>query len=139
MIAVDTSALMAITLGEPERNHFLDILDAANGIAISAGTVIEARMVAHGRGGKPLLEMLDELIRDYGFEIVPPGIAEIAITHAAFLAYGKGSGHPAGLNFGDLFSYALAKDRGLPLLFKGDDFARTDIEVATVASLNSEI
>lgn len=61
------------------------------------------------------------------FEIVPPGPEEIDMAHVAFVAYGKGQGHPAGLNFGDLFSYALAKARGVPLLYKGGDFARTDV------------
>lgn len=64
------------------------------------------------------------------FELVPPGSAEMDAAYAAFVAYGKGSGHPAGLNSGDVFSYALAKVRGLPLLFKGEDFAQTDIEAA---------
>ena len=61
------------------------------------------------------------------FEMVPPGVAEMDAAYAAFVAYGKGSGHLAGLNFGDLFGYALAKVRGLPLLFKGNDFSETDI------------
>ena len=64
------------------------------------------------------------------FEIVPPSPADMDAAYAAFVAFGKGSGHPASLNFGDVFSYALAKTRGLPLLFKGNDFAETDIAVA---------
>lgn len=127
MIVVDSSALMAIVIGEPERRHFLDLLDKAGGILISSATVIETRMVAHGRGGQAFLDKLDTVIRNYEFEIVPPGAGEIAAAHAAFITYGKGSGHPAQLNFGDLFSYALAKVRGLPLLFKGGDFAHTDV------------
>jgi ribonuclease VapC len=132
MIVIDTSALMAILLNEPERGQFLDILDAEDSILISAGTSIEARMVSHGRGGPPLTQKLDEILRDYAIETIPPAAEEIAAAHAAFIAYGKGSGHPAQLNFGDLFSYALAKARGLPLLFKGDDFGRTDIIQADV-------
>jgi ribonuclease VapC len=72
--------------------------------------------------------LLDDLLRLPMFESVPPGEAETSAAYAAFVAYGKGSGHPAGLNFGDVFSYALAKVRGLPLLYKGEDFAQTDIE-----------
>ena len=130
MIVIDTSALVAIMLNEPERNRFLDALDTAEGILISAGTLMEVRMVAHGRGGQPLVRMLDDLLLDYGVEIVPPGATEIEAAHAAFVAYGRGSGHPAKLNFGDLFGYALAKVRGLPLMFKGADFSRTVIECA---------
>ncbi|MEK6540674.1 MAG: type II toxin-antitoxin system VapC family toxin [Pseudomonadota bacterium] len=130
MIVIDTSALIAILLGEPERSLFLAALDAADGIVVSTGTVIEARMVAHGREGDALVRILDNLLRDYGMEIAPPGAAEIEAAHSAFTTYGKGNGHPAQLNFGDLFSYALAKVRGLPLLFKGDDFGHTDIERA---------
>lgn len=67
------------------------------------------------------------------FEIIPPGIAELEAAYAAFAIYGRGSGHPANLNFGDLFPYALAKIRRLPLLFKGNDFSRTDIQSAAAA------
>ena len=77
-----------------------------------------------------MVVLLDDLLRLPMFELVPPGADEAASAYAAFIAYGKGSGHPAQLNFGDLFAYALAKARGLPLLFKGDDFSHTDIGVA---------
>lgn len=130
MIAVDTSALIAILLGEAERSRYLDVLDAADGIAISTGTLIEARIVAYGRGGPSLVQKLDSLCKDYGIATMSPGDAVIERAHAAFITYGKGNGHPAQLNFGDLFAYALAKSQGLPLLFKGEDFACTDIERA---------
>ena len=74
--------------------------------------------------------LVDDLLRLPLFEIVPPGPAEMAAAYAAFVAFGKGSGHPAALNFGDVFSYALAKVRGLPLLYKGNDFSETDIASA---------
>jgi ribonuclease VapC len=80
-----------------------------------------------GRRGHRAVVMLDDLLRLPVFEVVPPGQAETDAAYAAFVAYGKGSGHPAALNFGDIFSYALAKVRDSPLLFKGDDFAQTDI------------
>ena len=73
---------------------------------------------------------MDDLLRLPSFEMVPPGVAEMDAAYAAFVAFGKGSGHSAGLNFGDVFSYALAKVRGLPLLFKGDDFSKTDLRSA---------
>lgn len=130
MIVVDTSALAAILFAEPERTDFVNQITNANLALISTVSVIEARMVTYGRRGPRAVMLLDELLRLPNFEIVPPGVAELDAAYAAFLAYGKGSGHPAGLNFGDLFSYALAKVRGLPLLFKGRDFSATDISPA---------
>ena len=90
-------------------------------------SVLEVRMVVHGRRGQRAVVLVDDLLRLPVFEMVPPGVAESDAAYAAFVAFGKGSGHPAGLNFGDVFSYALAKVRGLPLLYKGDDFAHTDV------------
>ena len=130
MIAVDTSALIAITFDEPERDMFMAALKSADTTLISAASVVEAQMVVFRRRGDEGLAILRGVLELPVFEIVPPGPAEIAIAHAAFVKYGKGNGHPAQLNFGDLFSYALAKSRGVPLLFKGDDFALTDVEVA---------
>jgi ribonuclease VapC len=75
--------------------------------------------------------LLDDLLRLPMLEVATVGVAETDAAYAAFVVYGKGSGHPAALNFGDVFSYALAKVRGLPLLFKGGDFALTDIRPAT--------
>lgn len=128
MIAVDTSALVAVLLGEVERDDYLTVLDAADGISISAGTMIEARMVVYGRGGPTLRHKLDSLCNNYRMNIVSPGDDEIGYADHGFASYGKGSGHPAQLNFGDLFAYALAKSRDIPLLFKGNDFAQTDVK-----------
>jgi ribonuclease VapC len=130
MIAVDTSALIAVCLAEPERDQFIDIMDAADRILISAGTLVEARIVAFNKGKAQLVEELDSLLASFAVEIVSPDAEQADIAHAAFVTYGKGTGHPAQLNFGDLFSYALAKARGVPLLYKGDDFARTDVVAA---------
>ena len=130
MIAVDTSAIVAIVLGEPEREVFVATVQRADQALISTASVVETRMVVHGRRGERGVVLLDDLLRLPPFEIVPPGAAEMDAAYQAFVAYGKGSGHPAGLNFGDLFSYALAKVRGLPLLYKGEDFAQTDIAPA---------
>ena len=130
MIAVDTSAMVAIAFGEVERNKFINILQQADKAFISTVSVVEARMVVHGRRGQRAVVLLDDILRLPMFEIVPPSEAEMNAAYAAFIAFGKGSGHPANLNFGDVFSYALAKVRGLPLLFKGNDFSRTDIEAA---------
>ena len=127
MIAADTSALVAIALGEPEREPFLKAMLAANTVLISTVSVVETRMVVHARRGERAVVHIDDLLRLPMFEILPPGPAEMNAAFAAFVAYGKGSGHPAALNFGDLFSYALAKVRSVPLLFKGNDFSHTDL------------
>ncbi len=134
MIAVDTSAVVAIAFGEPERQTFLRVLQQANRALISTVSVVEARMVVHGRRGQRAVVLLDDVLRLPMFEVVAPGPPEMDAAYAAFVAFGKGSGHPAGLNFGDVFSYALAKVRGLPLLFKGNDFSQTDVASAGGAS-----
>jgi ribonuclease VapC len=130
MIVVDTSALVAIVFAEPERAAFIDIIQQSSRVLVSTPTVLEARMVVHGRRGQRAVVLLDDLLRVPVFETVPPGEAELNAAYAAFVAFGKDSGHPAGFNYGDLFSYALAKVRGVPLLFKGGDFSQTDIEPA---------
>jgi ribonuclease VapC len=132
MIAVDTSALIAIAFAEPEREAYLQAIKIADKVLISTVSVVEARMVIHGRRGQRAVILMDDLLRLPMFELVAPSVPEMDAAYAAFVAYGKGSGHPAGLNFGDVFSYALAKVRGLPLLYKGEDFAQTDIASALI-------
>jgi|SRR5215471_9410016 len=125
MIVVDTSAAFAIAAREPERDAFTDCLDIEKGI-MSAVNYVETVMVLTGRSKRLALGPVDELIALFKLEIV--AVDRIIATAAieAFDRYGKGR-HPAKLNLSDCFSYALAKTRGLPLLFKGGDFARTDI------------
>ena len=130
MIVVDTSAIVAIALGEAERDAFVRAIESAGRALISTVSVVEARLVVHGRRGQRAVVLLDDLLRLPLFEWVAPGIAETEAAYSAFVAFGRGSGHPASLNFGDVFSDALAKTRGLALLFKGDDFAETDIQNA---------
>ena len=132
MIVVDTSALVASVFEEPEREAFLAVLDHTDIALISTVSVVETRMVVYGRRGHRAVVHLDGILRLPSFQHVAPSAAETDAAYAAFIAFGKGSGHPAGLNFGDVFSYALAKVRGLPLLFKGDDFAQTDVVCAYV-------
>jgi ribonuclease VapC len=132
MIAVDTSALIAIAFAEPEREAYLQAIKIADKVLISTVSVVEARMVIHGRRGQRAVILMDDLLRLPMFELVAPSVPEMDAAYAAFVAYGKGSGHPAGLNFGDVFSYALAKVRSLPLLYKGEDFAQTDIASALI-------
>jgi ribonuclease VapC len=133
MIAADTSAIVAIALGEPERAAFRRAIEAAGKVLISTASVLETKMVIYARRGPRALVLTEDLLRLPVFEIVSPGPADLDAAFSAFVAFGKGSGHPAALNYGDLFSYALAKVRNLPLLFKGRDFSETDIRVAVAA------
>jgi ribonuclease VapC len=134
MIAVDTSAIVAIILNEPERATFRNAIQTAAQALISTVSVVEAKMVVYGRRGPRAVVFVDDLFRLPIFEITPPGAADMDAAYSAFVAFGRGSGHPAALNFGDVFSYALAKVRNLPLLFKGSDFAETDIQPALAGS-----
>ncbi|MGE0119641.1 MAG: type II toxin-antitoxin system VapC family toxin [Dongiaceae bacterium] len=124
MIAVDTSALMAIVLNDPEADACIAALEAENDLLISAGTVAEALIVAARRnvGGD-----MERLIDGLGFEIVSVTSASARRIAQAYEQWGKG-GHPAALNFGDCFAYAVAKEHGCRLLCVGADFAKTDVE-----------
>jgi ribonuclease VapC len=130
MIVADTSALVTVVFGEPERGAFVQRMEQAQRVLVSTVSVVETRMVVSGRRGQRGVVLLDDLFRLPMIEVAAVGVLEMDAAYAAFVLYGRGSGHPAALNFGDVFSYALAKVRGLPLLFKGDDFARTDIQPA---------
>ncbi len=127
-LVVDTSALIAILRSEPEASHMLGILGTAEQSLFSAASLLEASIVTAGKGSEG--NRLAELVQDAELEIVTFSEKDAAIGAEAFRRFGKGTGHPANLNFGDCFSYALAKTRSLPLLFKGDDFVHTDIEPA---------
>ena len=123
---VDTSALVAVLRREPEADRFIELLLAASEARISAGTLLELRIVAERDGGT---EELAELLETLGVEVMPVDARQVDLAFEGFRRFGKGR-HPAGLNFGDLFAFALAQVLGEPLLFKGDDFAQTDIEAA---------
>jgi ribonuclease VapC len=129
-MVIDTSALVAILSNEAERHEFIRLIATAPVRMVSAATVLEAGMVIESRRGEHAGRELDLFLHRAGFEVVPVDTAQVEIARAAFRRYGKGR-HPAGLNFGDCFSYALARSRGERLLFKGEDFARTDIASAT--------
>jgi ribonuclease VapC len=133
VIAVDTSAIVAIILNEPERPAFLNILRDASPALISTVSAVETKTVVYGRRGDRAVVFVDDLLALPIFAITAPDVADMQAAYAAFVAFGKGSGHTAALNFGDVFAYALAKVRNLPLLFKGDDFAETDIRPAMTA------
>jgi ribonuclease VapC len=133
MIAVDTSAIVAIVLNEPERAGFLKAIQTAAVALISTVSVVETKMVLFGRRGPRAVVFVDDLFRLPMFEITPPGAADMD-AHSRRSLLGRGSGHPAALNFGDVFAYAMAKVRNLPLLFKGGYFAETDLRPAAARS-----
>jgi len=126
VIAVDTSALMAIVLGEAEADACMTVLKAETEVLISAGTLAEALIVADRRA---IGEEISRLIGGLGFEIVSVTPASARRIAAAYARWGRGL-HPAGLNFGDCFSYEVAKAHSCPLLYVGDDFSKTDLESA---------
>jgi ribonuclease VapC len=128
VIVLATSALMAIVLGEREAEDIAEALAHADDLAISAATVAEALIVSRRRG---VGEAMAGLSEGLGATIAPVTEADAEVVANAYGRWGKGV-HPAGLNFGDCFAYALAKCRKRPLLFVGDDFAQTDIESAHV-------
>lgn len=126
MIVVDTSAIVAILREEAEAGNFAAIIGEAASCFFSAVSLFETSMVMIGRDRPELAQALDRLIRELAIEIVPFDQDLALGSRAAFIRFGKGR-HPAGLNFGDCVSYALARSRGLPLLFKGTDFSKTDV------------
>ncbi len=129
--AIDRLASEALAAaGAGRMAALLQAIQRAGKTLISTVSVVEARMAVHGRRGERAVVLLDDLLRLPEFEMVAPGIAEMDAAYAAFVAFGHGSLHPAALNFGDVFSYALAKVRGLPLLYKGRNFAHTDLPSA---------
>lgn len=123
---VDTSAILAILLSEPEADRFTECLLAAENCAISAVSFVEASIIAESKGGDGSVRQLDALLRRTGISIQPVTEEHALVARQAFSDFGKGR-HPAGLNLGDCFSYALAKASAEPLLFKGNDFRETDV------------
>lgn len=128
-MVIDSSAAVAILLGEKEQPDFFRVVARSAVRLMSAATLVEAHIVMLSRNGDAGAIELERLLSRFGFDIVPVDEAQARLAHGAFRKYGKGR-HPAKLNFGDCFSYALAKWSGEPLLFKGRDFARTDVEPA---------
>jgi len=126
VIVVDTSAIIAILKEEAEAGGFAAIIGEAESCFFSAVSLFEASMAMVGRGRSELAQVVDGLISELTIEIVPFDEDLALASRAAFIRFGKGR-HPAGLNFGDCVSYALAHSRGLPLLYKGTDFAKTDV------------
>jgi ribonuclease VapC len=125
-MVLDTSALLAILFGEPERDHLIALLSDAEDALISAATLVEASIVMKARTGDAGVGDLDELLAAIGARCVAVDELQARVAREAFARYGKGHA-PAGLNFGDCFAYALAGATDRPLLYKGEDFAKTDV------------
>lgn len=127
---VDSSAIVAILLAEPERQVLLEAIQQAPEVAMTAASYLEVGMVVDGRGNPVLSRQYDALLGALGIEVVDTTAEQARVARAAHRDFGRGSGHPARLNFGDCLSYAAAVQDGVPLLFKGDDFIHTDVTPA---------
>ena len=125
MMAADTSALVAVLNNEPEGDTFLHTMVVDGDVLVSIATAVELMIVAMGKGDAIYQAAVELLDRPF-IQLVPLDEAQLWAAVDAHRVYGKGR-HPAGLNLGDTFAYALASVRNLPLLYKGNDFARTDI------------
>lgn len=125
-MVLDTSALVAVLLGEPERDAFIDALVGAHDPIISAATLLEASIVMQAKIGDQGVADLDALLAAVAVRPVAVDAAQAYLARDAYKEVGKGRS-PAGLNYGDCFAYALAQATGRPLLFKGEDFAQTDV------------
>jgi ribonuclease VapC len=128
-VIIDSSALVAILTSESDADSLEDALITSLARRISAVTYVEASIVMDSRNKPTLSHALDNFLQVSQIAIEPVTVEQARFARQAYRDYGKGR-HRAGLNFGDCFAYALAKDKGEPLLFKGDDFRRTDVEVA---------
>ena len=131
VIVVDTSALLAIVLDEPERPAFGEYLLSVDCL-VATPTVLEAHLALDRFRAREIHPVLDLLLNRPNVDIVPFDEGHLRLARSAFDLYGRGRGNPARLNFGDCMSYALARERNLPLLFKGDDFVHTDLKPAFI-------
>ena len=126
---VDSSAVLAILFGEPDARRHAGAISAASPCRMSVANVLEASIVVECRGGDTAARELDALLERAEVELVPVTVEHLDEARRAWRRFGRGN-HPAALNFGDCFAYALAKATSEPLLYKGEDFSRTDIEAA---------
>lgn len=127
---IDTSALLAILRHEPEAIACAQAIEQATARRISAGNFLEAAIVIDASGDPIASRRLDELVAVASISVEPVTLEQVQVARAAYRDFGKGSGHPAQLNFGDCFAYALASTASEPLLFKGLDFSHTDVRPA---------
>ena len=133
-MVIDSSALIALLPGEPESTNFVTAIATSTTRLTSASSYLETAIVMLNRSGPDAPEKVDRLLADLSIDIFPFTQDQAVLAIAANGRYGRGSGHPAGLNFGDCFTYALAKLTGEPVLFKGSDFSRTDLVSAVAIS-----
>lgn len=126
-MVIDTSAVIATLQNEPERRKFNEAIEASETRSLSTASFVECSMILESRFGPDGVRALDLFIARAQITLVPVDTEQAEIARRAFRDYGKGR-HPAGLNFADCFSYALARSLGQPLLFKGNDFIKTDID-----------
>jgi len=129
---LDTSAIIAILKDEPEAEAFVRAVEENHPVRLSAANWLEAAVVVDGNRSPVLSRRFDALLREAAVEIEPVTSRQAELAREAYRAFGRGSGHPAHLNFGDCFAYALAMERDEALLFKGNDFASTDVRRAGV-------
>lgn len=130
-MVIDTSALLAVLLQKPDAGRVAQAIEASSPRLLSAASLLEASIVIESRKGDAGGRELDLLIYRGGIEVVAVDQDQAEIGRVAWRHFGKGR-HPAALNYGDCFAYALAKSRRMPLLFRGDDFSQTDIECVPV-------
>lgn len=128
-VILDSSAIIAVLLDEPGAAAIIDRMEMAERLAVAAPTLVEAGIVLRARAGPVAEELLDDLLRTLDVTVIPFGAEHATAAVTAWERYGRGR-HPAGLNLGDCIAYATARIAGLPLLALGEDFPRTDIELA---------
>ena len=126
---VDTSALVAMIRGEVDAQRYTEIISGAGTVRLSAANYVELSVVIDGLRDPIASSALDDVLAAYHIRIEPLTATQARLARTAYRQFGKGSGHPARLNMGDCFAYALARETGEPLLFKGIDFTLTDIEL----------
>jgi ribonuclease VapC len=126
-MVLDTSAVVAVLQNEPQRRKFNEAIEAADTRSVSTASLVECSMILESRYGADAVRDLDLFIAKAQVSLVPVDEEQANFARRAFRKFGKGR-HPAGLNFGDCFSYALSRSLDLPLLFKGNDFSQTDVE-----------
>jgi ribonuclease VapC len=126
-VIVDTSAIVAILWTEADSERFSACIVEADHAALSAASYLELGIVIDGKKDPVASGQIDGLLKQLAIEVVPFTASQAQIARKAYRDFGKGSGHPAQLNFGDCFAYALAMERGEPLLYKGDDFAHAGL------------
>lgn len=129
-MVIDTSAILAMVYREPERAAYVRLCLAHKQVRLSAAGYVEAAIVIDRCEDMMLTGLFDQMLAEFAISIEPVTAAQARLARKAHRRYGRGSGHPARLNYGDCFAYALSVDTGEPLLFKGNDFVHTDVLVA---------